>query len=114
MALLPNESQPLLSGFLLGKTLAQESENLDVRRENQSVRHQLAMWQNYAHSLENALNELNSSADGAVATAKALIDEGLSCDHAEHHKLSHNKGLRDQIYDKGAKESVPVIKKPRT
>lgn len=113
MALLPGGDQPILTGFLHGKTLAQESEILDVRRETQTVRHQLAMWKNYAHSLEEALNQVNVDAAGIAAVRRGLIDEGQSCPHPEHHKLSHDKRLRDQMYEKGAKAAEPIIKNPR-
>lgn len=117
MALLPGGDQPLLTGYLFGKQLSQESRLIDLEHENNMIEIELgaeiAKWKNYAHSLEEALNNMGANATGIAATRKALVDEGQSCPHPEHHKLSHNKELRNQIYNKGAQAAELIIEKPR-
>lgn len=113
MAMLPGEDQPLLSGFLFGKQLAQEGQIQDAAHELAMKNIELSKWKAYAQSLEQLVNDMNADTKGVVATRNALVEEGLACNHPEHHKLSHDKGLRSQIYKKGYAETEPYIKEPR-
>lgn len=113
MPLLPGEDQSLLAGYVFGKQLGQAENLIDLEHKNKMATIELSQWKAYARSLEEALNNINAETQGVVATREALVAEGQSCNHPEHHKLSHNKELRNQMYDKGYAAAEPIIKEPR-